>query len=331
MASAVPVESQPPVRHRQNASASVIQPDCLRSRSTKGCPQPVRSVQIMLPSGCWRVLEPRRTVSDAVRRASSPGNLETVKYTRTGRVSKATKGRRVHYCDDCGKTYTRAEHLRRHQQNHKPGNYPCDAFGCGRSFNREDLLNRHTITRHSSVALESPKERSTGSSETSETDLKADATPQRPIRRVRPRHGPVKDAPAATVQHNPTSKQMSAYIPRPKATVPTQPAASMAYTSCAFGLPFDSSTAYAQYVPAPKNASLYARSRTVPDIYGNYDSWYDLGGGLPMSDWHMLQISGRSNSFAANQHYPAYGHPMLPSSAGVMPSDHLTWQGSITA
>ncbi|KAF7188630.1 Zinc finger protein [Pseudocercospora fuligena] len=72
--------------------------------------------------------------------ASSSG---TIKYTRTGRVSKATKGQRVHHCEECGKTYTRAEHLRRHQQNHKPGAFPCDVPGCGRSFYREDLLIRH--------------------------------------------------------------------------------------------------------------------------------------------------------------------------------------------
>lgn len=32
--------------------------------------------------------------------ASSSG---TIKYTRTGRVSKATKGQRVHHCEECGK------------------------------------------------------------------------------------------------------------------------------------------------------------------------------------------------------------------------------------
>ncbi|CAK4032553.1 hypothetical protein DOTSEDRAFT_22343 [Lecanosticta acicola] len=72
-----------------------------------------------------------------------PSSSGSIKYTRTGRVSKATKGQRVHHCDECGKTYTRAEHLRRHQQNHKPGAFPCDVAGCNRSFHREDLLVRH--------------------------------------------------------------------------------------------------------------------------------------------------------------------------------------------
>ena len=66
----------------------------------------------------------------------------SARRTRTGRVSKAAKGMPVHHCD-CGKTYTRAEHLRRHQQNHEPGAFPCDALGCDRTFSREDLLIRH--------------------------------------------------------------------------------------------------------------------------------------------------------------------------------------------
>ena len=66
----------------------------------------------------------------------------SARRTRTGRVSKAAKGMPVHHCD-CGKTYTRAEHLRRHQQNHEPGAFSCDVLGCDRTFSREDLLIRH--------------------------------------------------------------------------------------------------------------------------------------------------------------------------------------------
>ncbi|RMY63900.1 hypothetical protein D0863_10202 [Hortaea werneckii] len=93
----------------------------------------------------------QRTGSSLERRGEmerSPSPAGSVRYTRTGRVSKAAKGQRVHACDECGKTYTRAEHLRRHQQNHKPGAFPCDIPGCGRSFHRDDLLTRHK-TRHS--------------------------------------------------------------------------------------------------------------------------------------------------------------------------------------
>ena len=37
------------------------------------------------------------------REMTPPEGSSTIKYTRTGRVSKATKGQRVHHCDDCGK------------------------------------------------------------------------------------------------------------------------------------------------------------------------------------------------------------------------------------
>ena len=51
----------------------------------------------------------RRTLStSSPQRGSSrdmtpPESAGSIKYTRTGRVSKATKGQRVHHCDDCGK------------------------------------------------------------------------------------------------------------------------------------------------------------------------------------------------------------------------------------
>ena len=77
---------------------------------------------------------------DMIPRSASPTN--NARRTRTGRVSKAAKGIPVHHCD-CGKTYTRAEHLRRHQQNHEPGAFLCDFLRCDRTFSREDLLSRH--------------------------------------------------------------------------------------------------------------------------------------------------------------------------------------------
>ncbi|KAK5108335.1 hypothetical protein LTR62_008431 [Meristemomyces frigidus] len=85
----------------------------------------------------------RQEERDGMQRSSTPPEGSSVRYTRTGRVSKATKGQRVHRCDECDKTYTRAEHLRRHKQNHKPGAFVCDIPGCTRSFYREDLLTRH--------------------------------------------------------------------------------------------------------------------------------------------------------------------------------------------
>ena len=57
--------------------------------------------------------EPRgssRDPSDAMQRSSTPPeSTGSIKYTRTGRVSKAAKGQRVHTCDECGKV-RRAHH-----------------------------------------------------------------------------------------------------------------------------------------------------------------------------------------------------------------------------
>jgi hypothetical protein len=64
-----------------------------------------------------------------------------VHRTKTGRISKAKKGLKVHSCE-CGKSYTRAEHLRRHQKNHTSDDVvQCNL--CGRTFYRRDLLERH--------------------------------------------------------------------------------------------------------------------------------------------------------------------------------------------
>ncbi|KAI0431177.1 hypothetical protein F5Y09DRAFT_355119 [Xylaria sp. FL1042] len=81
--------------------------------------------------------------------SSVPGesNILPVKLTPiTGRVSRAKKGVPVHTCDICKppKTFTRAEHLRRHQLSHKPAAFQCPYHGCDKAFHRQDLLTRHT-------------------------------------------------------------------------------------------------------------------------------------------------------------------------------------------
>ncbi|KAL1606259.1 hypothetical protein SLS60_003661 [Paraconiothyrium brasiliense] len=75
------------------------------------------------------------------------GSHETgpVVYTKTGRISKAKKGLKVHVCEECGRSFTRAEHLRRHQKNHGPNQVRCEL--CGKVFFRADLLQRH-LERH---------------------------------------------------------------------------------------------------------------------------------------------------------------------------------------
>ncbi|KAI1438467.1 hypothetical protein GGR50DRAFT_640079 [Xylaria sp. CBS 124048] len=83
-----------------------------------------------------------RPVANTSGETSVPVKLTPI----TRRVSRAKKGVPVHVCDICkpSKTFTRAEHLRRHQLSHKPAAFQCPYRGCGKAFHRQDLLTRHT-------------------------------------------------------------------------------------------------------------------------------------------------------------------------------------------
>ncbi|KAH8127574.1 hypothetical protein ACSS6W_006736 [Trichoderma asperelloides] len=87
----------------------------------------------------------------------------------TGRVSRAKKGVPVHTCDTCRppKTFTRAEHLRRHQLGHQPPELSCTVSGCKKVFHRKDLLDRH-LQRHGEqegrLKRDSSRRRRSGSS-----------------------------------------------------------------------------------------------------------------------------------------------------------------------
>ncbi|KAJ4991627.1 hypothetical protein SVAN01_03008 [Stagonosporopsis vannaccii] len=96
-------------------------------------------------------ISPRLTSSCAAQRSTlGPSSMSTVNYTKTGRVSKAKKGLKVHDCE-CGRSYTRAEHLRRHQRNHaQEGAMICKYPDCGKAFFRSDLLQRHE-ERHDDI------------------------------------------------------------------------------------------------------------------------------------------------------------------------------------
>ncbi|PSN72392.1 hypothetical protein BS50DRAFT_484447 [Corynespora cassiicola Philippines] len=93
--------------------------------------------------------------TSTMQRSTSPTQMSpdsTVHYTRTGRISKAKKGLKVHNCE-CGRSYTRAEHLRRHQKNHNENALTCEVPECGKTFFRIDLLQRHQ-ERHNEIAKE---------------------------------------------------------------------------------------------------------------------------------------------------------------------------------
>ncbi|KAF2093670.1 hypothetical protein NA57DRAFT_81172 [Rhizodiscina lignyota] len=94
----------------------------------------------------------------------------SITYTRTGRISKAKKGvKGAHVCA-CGKTYSRAEHLRRHQQNHGEILY-CKYPDCDKTFHRQDLLRRHEEKHMHGDAMQVSESRSPSISYTTATEI----------------------------------------------------------------------------------------------------------------------------------------------------------------
>ncbi|KAI2463625.1 hypothetical protein F4781DRAFT_440388 [Annulohypoxylon bovei var. microspora] len=85
---------------------------------------------------------PSRPMGNVPSDGSFPVKLTPI----TKRVSRAKKGVPVHTCDLCKppKTFTRAEHLRRHQLSHRTPGFSCTFPGCDKAFHRADLLARHT-------------------------------------------------------------------------------------------------------------------------------------------------------------------------------------------
>ncbi|KAM3556589.1 hypothetical protein ARSEF4850_005453 [Beauveria asiatica] len=81
----------------------------------------------------------------------SPHNGLTSSAPAKKRKRKSRKGLEKRFTceiDACGKVYSRAEHLQRHQLNHNsPQTFCCEYPNCSRTFVRPDLLKRH-LDRH---------------------------------------------------------------------------------------------------------------------------------------------------------------------------------------
>ncbi|EQL30504.1 uncharacterized protein BDCG_16142 [Blastomyces dermatitidis ER-3] len=86
------------------------------------------------------------------RHQRAVSDIGPMTYTpRTGKVSKALKGKKVHQCQypGCEKLFSRAEHVRRHASNHNPvASIKCSVEGCGKAFKRKDLCVRHMEKKH---------------------------------------------------------------------------------------------------------------------------------------------------------------------------------------
>ncbi|KAK0666360.1 hypothetical protein QBC41DRAFT_230711 [Cercophora samala] len=120
-----PATARPSVRRRSTTST-----DSMDRSGGYGSPASSSSIG----GGPMRPMPPHPQPSD-----SAPTRLTPI----TGRVSRAKKGIPVHVCELCkpAKTFTRAEHLRRHQLSHEEPQFRCS--GCDKAFHRQDLLTRH--------------------------------------------------------------------------------------------------------------------------------------------------------------------------------------------
>ncbi|EXJ89774.1 hypothetical protein A1O3_02841 [Capronia epimyces CBS 606.96] len=93
--------------------------------------------------------EPKRLRLDesvAAPDMNQPSETDISASSEPRRRSSRTEPRRRFECTypGCGRHYSRAEHLYRHQLNHNPKEiYKCDYAGCSRTFVRQDLCARH--------------------------------------------------------------------------------------------------------------------------------------------------------------------------------------------
>ncbi|KAI1331743.1 hypothetical protein F5Y16DRAFT_359143 [Xylariaceae sp. FL0255] len=136
-----------------SASTAIVE-EAPSSRSTRERGDSVDSDESMDPAGYESYSQASSSTnmpsssgrSNVPSRPMAEGNIPVKLTPITRRVSRARKGVPVHVCETCKppKTFTRAEHLRRHQLSHKPAAYPCVYPGCDKTFHRPDLLSRHT-------------------------------------------------------------------------------------------------------------------------------------------------------------------------------------------
>ncbi|KAM3072236.1 hypothetical protein ACMFMG_009052 [Clarireedia jacksonii] len=179
---------KPSVNRRRSNRVSKSTTQTTTSRSTIPRRRSSAAAEAMDFSGFQLGGSSQGSISGSSLQTSSRGGMDQlgdvpVKYTPvTGRISRAKKGIPVHTCEDCkpAKTFTRAEHLRRHKLSHGKPAYPCTFEDCERTFHRSDLLARH-LSRHETQgekAYKASDPRSRASSSASESaPLKLEPAP----------------------------------------------------------------------------------------------------------------------------------------------------------
>ncbi|KAF2119235.1 fungal-specific transcription factor domain-containing protein [Lophiotrema nucula] len=230
--------------------------------------------------------------SSTMQPSMSP-EANAVHYTRTGRISKAKKGLKVHNCD-CGRSYTRAEHLRRHQKNHAQDALVCDFPECGKTFYRIDLLQRHQ-ERHNEIGKDSRRESLYSQGTSAEVDTPVSAPVSLP-------------APLVT-----TVPQASPYYPSTVSPLP-EPTQTPRYTSNQFRTPTLPSSAFGHHLfrsslssnhHKQQQRSAYPRGQTSVSIPVQVDG---LGTGIAWNDpFNVSQSPNYSSSSGYASPVPGTG------------------------
>jgi hypothetical protein len=207
--------------------------------------------------------------------------MSSVNYTRTGRISKAKKGLKVHNCENCGRSYTRAEHLRRHQKNHAQDALVCEFPDCGKVFFRQDLLQRHQ-ERHNEIGKDSRRSSLFNPSTGAEQEVHVSTSVAMP-------------APMTT-----TLPQVSPYYPRAVSPLP-EPTNTPRYTSNEFRTPQIPSSTFGQFPRSSPSSKSHANGKQQPS-YGRQAVT------LPVT------VEGLQTDFAWNNPQPFNQSPQYPSS-----------------
>lgn len=106
-----PADPTPSTREQENPSQSTIHQYPSSSSRPSRSPGAESSNAPGSSTGRRALRQPPRLRGSSrdtneMQRSTTPpdaSSSDAIKYTRTGRVSKATKGHRVHHCEECGK------------------------------------------------------------------------------------------------------------------------------------------------------------------------------------------------------------------------------------
>ncbi|RDW61082.1 hypothetical protein BP6252_12465 [Coleophoma cylindrospora] len=118
-----------------------------RRRSGRTSKSPGRSTSSRQGTGQRRSSMTSDTMDYSFNTAPSLPTSSSASPRQSSRGSEPASEMPVKYTPVTGRTFTRAEHLRRHQLSHQKPAYPCTFEDCERAFHRPDLLARH-LSRH---------------------------------------------------------------------------------------------------------------------------------------------------------------------------------------